>query len=70
MSFLISRTAHRETYELDAARALGIADSVGAIAPGLVADLVAVRGDPLSDVGALARPAFLMARGRVVPIAP
>lgn len=55
---------------VDAARALGIADSIGAIAPGFVADLVAVRGDPLGDVGALARPAFIMARGRVVPIAP
>jgi imidazolonepropionase-like amidohydrolase len=51
---------------VNAARALGIADSVGAIRAGMVADLVAVAGDPLADVATLQRPLFVMARGRVV----
>jgi imidazolonepropionase-like amidohydrolase len=36
-----------------AAEFLGWPDRVGAIQPGLCADLVAVRGDVLSDVGLL-----------------
>ncbi len=48
-----------------AARALGLADRVGAVAPGLEADLVAVDGDPLRDVGALRRVAFVMRGGTV-----
>jgi imidazolonepropionase-like amidohydrolase len=51
---------------VDAARALGLADSVGAVRRGMIADLVAVPGDPLVDVAALARPRFVMARGRVI----
>ncbi len=37
---------------VDGAAYLGISDSVGAIGPGYVADMVAVRGDPLSDIQA------------------
>jgi imidazolonepropionase-like amidohydrolase len=48
------------------AAALALADSVGAIRPGMVADIIAVDGDPLADVGVLAYPRFVMARGRVV----
>ena len=51
---------------VNAARALGLADSVGAIRPGMVADLIAVPGDPLADISLLRRPGFVMARGRVV----
>jgi imidazolonepropionase-like amidohydrolase len=58
------------TATVDAARALGIADSVGLVRRGMVADLVAVAADPLADVGALARPRFVMARGRVVVATP
>ncbi|WP_077693452.1 MULTISPECIES: amidohydrolase family protein [Nocardiopsis] len=47
------------------ARALGALD-VGAVAPGRAADLVAVRGDPLSDLGALRRVAAVLRGGRVV----
>jgi imidazolonepropionase-like amidohydrolase len=49
-----------------AAAALGQADRFGTLRPGLAADLVAVDGDPLADIGALARVALVMARGRVV----
>ncbi|HEY0780279.1 MAG TPA: amidohydrolase family protein, partial [Gemmatirosa sp.] len=48
-----------------AARALGLADRVGAVAPGLEADLIAVDGDPLGDIRAMRRVAFVM-RGGVV----
>lgn len=49
-----------------AANALGIADSVGTIAAGKVADLIAVEGDPLRDVAALQRVRFVMQRGKAI----
>jgi imidazolonepropionase-like amidohydrolase len=48
-----------------AARALGLADHAGAVAPGLDADLVAVDGDPLADITAVKRVSFVMRGGRV-----
>jgi imidazolonepropionase-like amidohydrolase len=51
---------------LNAARILGLSDSVGVVARGMSADLIAVRGDPLIDPGALASPFFVMARGAVI----
>jgi imidazolonepropionase-like amidohydrolase len=48
-----------------AARALGLEERIGAIAPGLDADLIAVEGDPSRDVGALRRVAFVMRQGVV-----
>ncbi|MDQ8755770.1 amidohydrolase family protein [Sphingosinicella sp. LHD-64] len=50
---------------VNAADLLGLADQVGTIEPGKSADIVAVRGDPLSDVGVLRQMNFVMARGRV-----
>lgn len=49
-----------------AATALGMADSVGIVAPRMVADIIAVEGDPLADVTALQRVRFVMSRGRIV----
>jgi imidazolonepropionase-like amidohydrolase len=49
-----------------AARLLGLEREVGAIAPGFRADLVAVDGDPLSDVRALEYVRFVMKDGQVV----
>lgn len=51
---------------IGAAAAFGLADSVGTIAPGMVADIIAVDGDPLRDPTALQRVRFVMSRGRVV----
>jgi len=48
------------------AEAMGLADRIGAIAPGLEADIIAVDGDPLRDIVALRRVSFVMKGGRVV----
>lgn len=47
------------------AQALGLADNLGTIAPGMEADLVAVDGDPLKDITALRRVVFVMKGGKV-----
>ena len=49
-----------------AARALGMADRIGAIAPGMEADIIGVDGDPLQDISSLARIVFVMRGGVVV----
>jgi imidazolonepropionase-like amidohydrolase len=45
---------------------LGWGDRIGTIEPGKFADLVAVSGDPVADVGELERVRFVMRGGQVV----
>lgn len=47
------------------AEALGMADQIGSIAPGLQADLIALDGDPLKDITAVQRVVFVMKGGAV-----
>jgi len=47
------------------AQALGLGERVGAIAPGLDADIIALDGDPVADIQALKRVAFVMKSGKV-----
>ena len=49
-----------------AAELLGWSDRVGALEPGLFADLIAVEGDVMNDVDLLTDVAFVMKGGRVV----
>ncbi len=50
----------------NAARLLRMDDEIGSVEKGKVADLILVPGDPLKDIGAMRRPAFVMKSGRVV----
>jgi imidazolonepropionase-like amidohydrolase len=47
------------------ARMLHLEDQIGSIRPGLVADLVAVDGDPTADIAALRRVRLVMKGGRI-----
>ena len=48
-----------------AAEAMGMADQIGSIAPGLQADIIALDGDPLKDITAVRRVVFVMKGGKV-----
>ena len=47
------------------AEAMGMADQIGSIAPGLEADIIALDGDPLKDITAVRRVIFVMKGGVV-----
>jgi imidazolonepropionase-like amidohydrolase len=51
---------------IDAAKLLGMEGQVGAIKPGLSADLLAVAGDPSRDITLLEQVGFVMKAGQVV----
>jgi imidazolonepropionase-like amidohydrolase len=47
------------------AEALGMADQIGSIAPGLQADIIAIDGDPQRDIAVVRRVVFVMKGGVV-----
>jgi imidazolonepropionase-like amidohydrolase len=47
------------------AEAMGLADQIGSVAPGLQADIIALEGDPLKDITAVRRVVFVMKGGIV-----
>jgi imidazolonepropionase-like amidohydrolase len=47
------------------AESLGLGDRIGSIRPGMEADLIGVEGDPLTDITALRRVAFVMKGGKI-----
>ena len=49
-----------------AAKSLRLGDKIGTVAPGFEADLVAVEGNPLEDITAVRKVAFVMKGGKVV----
>jgi imidazolonepropionase-like amidohydrolase len=51
---------------VNAADLLGLSSEIGTIEPGKSADIIAVAGDPLTDVTVLKKVTFVMARGDVV----
>lgn len=55
---------------VNAAELLGLASEIGTLEPGKAADLIAVAGDPLSDVRVLKAVGFAMKGGAVVPLSP
>ena len=54
-----------EAATVNAADLLGLADEVGVLEPGKRADVIAVAGDPLTDVTTLKTVAFVMRDGRI-----
>jgi len=68
--FIAAGFTPRETLRMataGAAEFLGLAAELGDVRPGLVADLVLLAENPLRDLGAYARPAGLVLRGRWLP---
>lgn len=49
-----------------AARVLGMESQIGRLAPGYSADIIAVEGNPLTDIRVLEKVGFVMVRGRVI----
>jgi imidazolonepropionase-like amidohydrolase len=50
---------------LNGAKVLGWEGRIGALKPGYLADIIAVRGDPTQDIGAVTRVSFVMKGGKI-----
>jgi imidazolonepropionase-like amidohydrolase len=51
---------------INGAKLLDWANSIGQLKPGFYADIIAVPGDPLTNIGVLTRPTFVMKDGEVL----
>ena len=51
---------------INGAKLLDWADSIGQLKPGFYADIIAVPGDPLTDISVLKHPVFVMKDGEIV----
>ncbi|TMH73687.1 MAG: hypothetical protein E6H52_15570 [Betaproteobacteria bacterium] len=51
---------------INGATLLGLADQIGSVEAGKFADIIAVQGDPLSDIHVLEHVAFVMKGGAVI----
>ena len=47
------------------AESMGLGDLIGAIAPGMEADIIATAGNPVTDITAVRRTVFVMKGGKV-----
>jgi imidazolonepropionase-like amidohydrolase len=56
------------TATLDAAKAVGLADQIGVLKGGAVADIIAVEGSPLADLTLLQKVKFVMKAGQPVDL--
>lgn len=61
----MSPMAAIQSATVEAAKLLRVQDRLGSVEPGKVADIVAVRGDPLKDIAVMLDVAFVMKDGRV-----
>jgi imidazolonepropionase-like amidohydrolase len=61
----MSPVAALQAGTLNGARLLGWQDQIGALKPGYFADIVAVPGDPLQDIGVLEKVVFVMKGGTI-----
>ena len=50
---------------LNGAKVLGWEGQIGALKPGYLADIIAVRGDPTRDIGAVTKVSFVMKGGKI-----
>jgi imidazolonepropionase-like amidohydrolase len=49
-----------------AAKVLGLEEEIGHVAPGFIADLVAVPGNPFESIEVMERPSFIMKSGVII----
>jgi imidazolonepropionase-like amidohydrolase len=61
----LSPLAALRSATMEAAKFVGWSDRIGRLAPGWLADVIAVDGDPLADPTALERVSFVMKGGRI-----
>jgi len=67
-AMVLGNLATLQSVTRDAARIALVGDDLGTVEKGKLADLVAVRGDPLADIRAAAAVQFVVKNGRVITV--